>query len=83
MPELPSALPEVAIPIVAGFLLYALVWYATRGLSSPAKVSARVAPLALATGLFGLSLLQPMQREAARPADLPGKAKQAAGPAPA
>jgi esterase/lipase superfamily enzyme len=82
MPELPSALPEVAVPVVAGLLLYAVAWYATRGLSGLAKMLARIAPLALVAGLLGLSLLQPVQREAARPAAIPKKTNQAAGPAP-
>jgi esterase/lipase superfamily enzyme len=35
---------EVAVPVLAG-LIYALIWYATRGLPGGAKVAARVAPL--------------------------------------
>ena len=55
MPELPSALPELAVPVVA-LLLYAALWYATRALPGFAKVLARAAPLAVVAGLVGLSL---------------------------
>jgi len=55
MPELPSALPELAVPVVA-LLLYAALWYATRALPGFAKVLARAAPFAVVAGLVGLSL---------------------------
>jgi esterase/lipase superfamily enzyme len=66
MPELPSALPEVAVPVAAA-LLYAAVWLATRALPGPAKVAARAAPLLLLAGLLGLSLLLSPRHEQARP----------------
>jgi esterase/lipase superfamily enzyme len=76
MPELPSALPEVAVPVAAGLLLYAIVWYAARGLPGFAKGLARAAPLAVIGGSFGLSLLQPLQDDEPEP-PVPPKAKLA------
>jgi esterase/lipase superfamily enzyme len=74
MPELPSALPEVAVPVVAAFL-YAAVWYATRSLPGLVRASARVAPLAVVAGLACLSLALPARNEAAGPGAIPAKAK--------
>lgn len=44
MAEFPSMTLEYAVPIVAG-LLYAFIWYATRGFSGFAKVVSRLLPL--------------------------------------
>jgi hypothetical protein len=46
MAELLPAGVEIAIP-VAGALLYACIWFATRNLSRAAKILGRVAPLGL------------------------------------
>ncbi len=46
MAELSPAIINIAV-LVVGVLLYALIWYATRGLSRFAKVLARAAPLGL------------------------------------
>jgi len=81
MPVLPSALPEVAVPVATGLLLYAVVWYVTRGLSGLARTLARAAPFAVVAGMFGLSLLQP--RQEAGPAPHPPEPKTEAGEAPA
>jgi esterase/lipase superfamily enzyme len=79
MSELPSALPEVAVPVVAA-VLYAAVWFATRALPGPARVSARVAPLVVIAGLLGLSLLLSTRGEQAGPAGSAGRTKGAAAP---
>jgi esterase/lipase superfamily enzyme len=47
MPELASALPGIALPVLATGCLYALVWRATRGLDEPARVLARAVPIAV------------------------------------
>jgi esterase/lipase superfamily enzyme len=84
MPELPSALPEVAVPAVVGLLLYAVVWSASRGLPGLARVLARVAPLVLVAAGLGLSLLHPLQDDEPEPAAPESKSAAAseAGAAP-
>lgn len=79
MPELPSALPEVAVPVVAAFL-YAAVWYATRGLPGLARMSARAAPLVVIAGLACLFFILPTRNEAAVPVGIAGKTKGPAAP---
>ena len=44
MPEFPSVALQYGVPVAAG-VLYALIWYATRGLTGFAKVISRVLPL--------------------------------------
>ncbi len=79
MPELPSALPEVAAPVAAAFV-YAVVWYATRGLPGLARVSARIAPLVVIAGLVCFSLGLPARNEEAGPAAIAGKVKGSPAP---
>lgn len=80
MPELPSTVLEIAIPVAAG-LVYALIWYATRGLPRLAKGLARVLPLAvIVPAALYISLEMSMQREDAEPTEqtsTPRKAKKA------
>jgi esterase/lipase superfamily enzyme len=67
---------EVAVPVVAG-LLYAVIWYATRGLPRLAKVLARVLPLmVIVPAVLYVSLGMPAQRERAT------APRMAEGPAP-
>jgi len=80
MPELPSALPGVAAAVVGGFL-YAVIWYATRGLPGLPKTLARAAPIiVIAPGIFLFSLVLAPQHEEAEPAAAPRPAKKAARP---
>jgi len=78
MLELPSALSDVALLVVAAFL-YPFVWYVTRGLPGLAKVLARAAPLLVIAGLFCLSLLIAARSGQPEPAAA-GKATRGAGP---
>ena len=62
MAELPSTVLEIGVPAAAG-LLYALIWYATRGLPGSAKVLARILPLlVIVPTVLYLSLGMPTQR---------------------
>ena len=74
--ELPSIYFDVAVPVVAG-LLYAIIWYATRGLPRLAKVLARLLPLIMIVpAVLYFSLGMPSQREEAQQATSPRKAKK-------
>ncbi len=77
MPEFAPEVFEIAVPVLAG-LLYAIIWYATRGLPRLAKVLARVLPLVvIVPAVLYFSLGMPSQREEARQATSPRKAKKA------
>ena len=63
---MPETLAEIAIPVLAG-LIYALVWYATRGLPRSARVLGRVLPLVvLAPAVLYFSLEMSPHREEAK-----------------
>jgi esterase/lipase superfamily enzyme len=63
MADVPSMVLEFALPAAAG-LLFALIWYATRGLRGLAKVLARVVPLLIIVpGVLYVSLGMPLQRD--------------------
>jgi esterase/lipase superfamily enzyme len=73
MPDLASALPGIALPVLASACLYALVWRVTRGLGHAARVLARAMPAAMIVpGLLWVSAIPSMQHRSAeaRPADL-------------
>jgi esterase/lipase superfamily enzyme len=73
MPELASALPGIALPVVAAGCLYALVWRATRGLDEAARVLARAVPIAvLIPGLLWVSAILAVRLDKAEagPADM-------------
>jgi len=63
MADVPSMVLEFAVPAAAG-LLYALIWYATRGLPGLAKFLARVVPLlVIVPAVLYVSLGMPLQRD--------------------
>jgi esterase/lipase superfamily enzyme len=67
MPALLSVLPGIAVPFISG-CLYAVVWYATRGLGATARVVARAAPLAvMVPGICYFAVVLPAEREDAEP----------------
>src|SRR5262245_11601598 len=67
MPEFDPAMLEIGVPVLAG-ILYALIWYATRGLPGVAKVLARALPLiAIVPAVLYFSLGVPMPRQQAIP----------------
>src|SRR5262245_31696884 len=69
MPDLPSALPGIAVPVLAA-CVYAVVWYATRGLAGGVRALARAVPLAvIVPGLVYVSAVLSMHLEEAE-ADL-------------
>ena len=81
-PELWSALPGIAVPVLAAGCLYALVWRATRGLDAAARVLARAVPVAvILPGLLWVAAILPMQHKAAeaRPADAARNLEKAPG----
>jgi len=85
MPELLSALPRFAVPVVAVLLLYAVIWYATRELPSLARALARAAPpIVIAPGILFVSMVASMHHEQpeAEPRTVPKKMKTAAKPDP-
>ncbi len=58
MSELASALPGIALPVLAAACLYALLWRATRGLDEAARVLARAVPVAvIVPGLVWVSAI--------------------------
>jgi esterase/lipase superfamily enzyme len=64
MAELASALPAIALPVLAAVCLYGLIWRATRGLDA-ARVLARVVPVAvILPGLLCISPVLSIQRDA-------------------
>ena len=63
MAGLPPNVLEFALPAAAG-LVYALIWYATRGLPRLAQVLARALPLVIILpAVFYVSVYVPLQRE--------------------
>jgi esterase/lipase superfamily enzyme len=79
MAELASALPGIALPVLAAACLYALIWRATRALDAAARVLARAVPAAaIVPGLLWVSPVLSIQRDeaAARRTDI-GSLEQA------
>jgi esterase/lipase superfamily enzyme len=66
MPDLASALPGIAFPVLAVVCLYAVVWRASRRLDEAARVLARAIPLAvIVPGLLWVSAILSVHLEEA------------------
>ncbi len=82
MAELSPAGTDIAI-LIAGALLYAFIWFATRNLSRGAKILARVAPLGLIIPLMIYLSMVPAARQpnfASKEAAAPAKGYAKAAP---
>src|SRR5262245_37101224 len=79
-----SALPGIAVPVLAAGCLYVLVWRATRGLDVITRMLARVVPVAvILPGLLWVAAILPIQHRTAeaRPADVARRLEKDSGTA--